>query len=1592
MRLIYLITILLISCSRESSNSQPANPQSTETKETPSSDDLNPNKTSSPLVITIDGLDKTNNKRPSWTWTVSSDKGSFNFLVNLVSESGSQVFSAETSEKMFTANENLANGTYTLTIQYRTSEGRWSEPTTKKITIDASPPSRPQMTVGQYSNLSRPQWKWSNLDSETELNYRWALGDRSALEFAKPQEVSEFTPAFDLADGEHTLFVQAGNEFGSWSEPTALTITIDRIPPNQPTVTGSSLTSDTTPSWTVDSELNLFRASFAISELNIAPVTEGKIFQTSTPLADGVHKIFIQAGDRAGNWSETFEFSTEIYSRIPTQPQVYSALSETTDRMPSWHIQNMDQEPMTFRVGLNSLDSIDGAVEVQEGRWAPQNPLNDGVHVLYVVAVSRSGVRSTASRFSIKVDTQSPTTPVISGLVRTKEKRPLWQWTSSSDATGYRYAFSNSIFETTDASFRPASDLVDGSYNISVSARDRAGNWSTASTFTTTIDNTGPSVSTLTGNSPTQSKRPLWSWTSGTSPDAVLRFEVSLNGGQPITTSELSFTPNTDLPDGNHTLSVKQYDDLGNLSAATIKSITIDNVPEGPPGVSIVSPTKSQKPAWTLISGGGAGRYRVYLGNNEQNAIEVRSNVFVHGENLTEGTHTLSVREADFAGNWSALSTGTVQIDLTAPLSPQPIGPALTNNRSLTWEWSGVAEATKYSYRVKYGQTVYTNWVETTLTKATIIGSSDGSYTFEVIAIDAVGNSSATGSASTELDRIAPGTPVVVSTTQPMKDPLWTWARGTPSGMGHFRLKINDNNLNQNAIYVEQAFYLANLPEGTHTLYVQERDAAGNWSASGSATRIVDRTPPSRPQFLARTSPNCDPSNPNYLHRYENRIRIGNTGFENVTLKFRINNQPEFLDTTPITYFDNGWKMGGETSSLPEGNTIIHAIAFDIAGNASESISQTFTKDLTAPPLPIIDLPTHVNQKRPVINLRNTGDGVDFHFFSLKEAATGISLVPDTYDFRKNSYTHNSDMRDGVYQIATIQLDAACNRSNFLYQDLTIDTLPPSKPYFDGVQPNVSSDGLPNWKFKAADTNSFLVSIDSNDVKSATRIDSNNYTPSFQLTNGEHTVYVRSVDEAGNYSDSISSVIVVDQARSKISAVTPHLGATNGGARIEITGERFTSSTRIFLGANECLNVNVMSATKIQCTTPASQTTGSVDLIGVDSNNKTGQTLAGAFKYVSSLDTWCDDGIMITTANSYTLPGISKGFYRLDNRRLQNYTNFGEIQNISSNLTTIYGGQKAAIDNQQRVITAELVYSTPDVMINRFRNTGGRDTTFNGTGSIRFSTGQSDPIEAKLHIGPANEIFMFLTSFSGGTAKLSTFRVTETGLDASFGNHTFDEITNGNFAWAFRPTSTIDGGLLLNTQYQAIKILANGHIDRSFGNQGTLKFSELNSKISSVSNILSLENGSFIASTSISDMAGNQSASLLKLNSDGSLDQSFGDQGIAKLSIFSSFYTVTLGPDGTYVGLGKTNGTNQSKLVFAAFKPDGSIDTRWGVSGYKLLGFGIFTGNSYPVEFDYDETSNLFMARGDFLDSVWKISYVVLDQNLKATACSPKSN
>jgi hypothetical protein len=115
----------------------------------------------------------------------------------------------------------------------------------------------------------------------------------------------------------------------------------------------------------------------------------------------------------------------------------------------------------------------------------------------------------------------------------------------------------------------------------------------------------------------------------------------------------------------------------------------------------------------------------------------------------------------------------------------------------------------------------------------------EGTNIAAIYSVDTTGNISNSIIATILVDTLPPGAPSVTGTTPTNNNrPTWMWTSGG-GGNGTYQCRLDGGGwVSCISPYTAQNA----LPDGGHTLQVQERDETGNWSAPGSLTIVINTT------------------------------------------------------------------------------------------------------------------------------------------------------------------------------------------------------------------------------------------------------------------------------------------------------------------------------------------------------------------------------------------------------------------------------------------------------------------------------------------------------------------------------------------------------------------------------------------------------------------------------------------------------------------------------------------------------------------------------------------------------------------------------
>jgi len=492
---------------------------------------------------------------------------------------------------------------------------------------------------------------------------------------------------------------------------------------------------------------------------------------------------------------------------------------------------------------------------------------------------------------TIILDKVPPSKPIVSGPTPTNNTNPTWSWSSGGGGTGfYRFKVDDNNLEVssisgTGTSHTPAGSLGQGSHTLWVQEQDKAGNWSEAASFSIMIDTSIKPSPQVNGVSPVNSQNPTWTWTSNGVGNG--EFQVILDADFPTEcpgalawTTATSYTHMTSLlPEGGHTLNIRERDAAGNCSATGSRMVTVDITPPGVPenNNSTPSPTNNSTPTWhwrSNVANPGNGQFKYRLDDsNLADVIPTVATVFTPGTALSEGQHNLYIQERDAAGNWSGTKTLGIFIDsvppagsiainnsapyvngfavnlsLTATDASPPVQMQFCNANHVTGVCVGSWSALKAFNTSENGWSLLagegTKRVNIMFRDAANNQSSP-TATFATIIVDSIApiatlsvNSgvSSTGSevVSLTINSVVDASPIdYIKISNTNTPEAWT-AAGVESYSG---------DINQSAV---RSNWVLDTAEGTKTVYVKLQDRSGLWSnAIASQAITLDKSAPS---------------------------------------------------------------------------------------------------------------------------------------------------------------------------------------------------------------------------------------------------------------------------------------------------------------------------------------------------------------------------------------------------------------------------------------------------------------------------------------------------------------------------------------------------------------------------------------------------------------------------------------------------------------------------------------------------------------------------------------------------------------------------
>ncbi|WP_232450405.1 beta strand repeat-containing protein, partial [Burkholderia ubonensis] len=876
-----------------------------------------------------------------------------------------------------------------------------------------------------------------------------------------------WSTSFSATEGVNDVQVRQTDIAGNTSSATSFSFTLD----TSAAAPGVALTTDSGSS-AVDHITN-------VGTLNLTGVETGATVEYSTDgghtwsasfsATEGVNDVQVRQTDIAGNTSSatSFSFTLDTSAAAPGVALTTDSGSSAVD-----HITN---------VGTLNLSGVETGATVEYSTdgghtWSTSFNATEGLNDVQVRQTDIAGNTSSATSFSFTLDTSAAAPGVAlavdSGSSASDHITNVGTLNLSGVETGATVEYSTDGGHTWSTSF----SAVEGVNDVQVRQTDIAGNTSSATSFSFTLDTSaaapGVALATDSGSSAVDHVTNVGTLNvTGVESGATVQYSVD-NGAHWNT----SFS----AVEGLNDVQVRQIDVAGNTSSATSFSFTLDTSAAAP-GVAL-----------TTDSGSSASDHVTNVGTLNLSGVETGATVEYSTDgghtwsasfSATEGVNDVQVRQTDIAGNTSSASSFSFTLD-TSAAAP---GVALTTD-----------SGSSASDHITNVGTLNLSGVET---GATVEYSTDGGHTWsasfsavegvndvQVRQTDIAGNTSSATSFSFTLDTsaAAPGVALTIDSGSSASDHITNVGTLNVTGIetGATVQYSVDGGAHWSTSF--------SAVEGLNDIQVRQTDIAGNTSSATSFSFTLDTSAAAPGVELA--------------------VDSGSSASDHITNVGTLNLSGVETGAT-VEYSTDGGHTWSTSFSATEGLNDVQVRQTDIAGNTSDPTSFSFTLDTSAA-APGVALTTDSGSSASD-HITNVGT------LNLTGIETGATVEYSTDG--GHTWSTSFSAVEGVNDVQVRQTDIAGNTSSATSFSFTLDTSAAAP----GVALTTDSGS------SAVDHITNVGTLNLTGIEAGATVEystdgGHTWSTSFSAVEGTNNVQVRQTDIAGNTSSATSFSFTLD--------------------------------------------------------------------------------------------------------------------------------------------------------------------------------------------------------------------------------------------------------------------------------------------------------------------------------------------------------------------------------------------------------------------------------------------------------------------------------
>lgn len=312
-------------------------------------------------------------------------------------------------------------------------------------------------------------------------------------------------------------------------------------------------------------------------------------------------------------------------------------------------------------------------------------------------------------------------------------------------------------------------------------------------------------------------------------------------------------------------------------------------------------------------------------------------------------------------------------------------------------------------------------------------------------------------------------------------------------------------------------------------------------------------------------------------------------------------------------------------------------------------------------------------------------------------------------------------------------------------------------------------------------------------------------------------------------------------------------------------------------------------------------------------------------------------------------------------------TTFGTGGQVTTTFgTSVQHAKAIAVQSDGKLVVAGYaqIGSNVDFAVVRYNLNGSLDSTFNGSGKVTTDIAGGSDQGYGVVIQTDGKIIVAGTGATGGGYDFAVVRYNSNGsLDTSFGGTgkvtvpVGSGVDNGYSVALQADGKVVVAGTAEGSPFRigVVRLNANGTLDATFNGSGKV-ITAIGSSASG--NAVRVQEDGKIVVAGGANTTGNGDVALVRYNSDGSLDTSFGGTGVVTTAIGTSHEFakhLAIQPDGKIVAAGASyDGTGKPDFAVLRYNVSGSLDPTFNGTGKIVtpLSSAWDVGNSLALQGD----------------------------------------